>query len=132
MLICLPVYASLFFLPAYLIMSSFPGPFESFTYLLFVLIWAGYGLFSGGMMLHLELGYRGRTAFALYNLWFVVLALIFVSFVFGLGQSVVFGTADLARAYGPLPAALGFLAGALAFGALGSATVRRLRRRELA
>lgn len=132
MVLCLLVFTPLFSLPAFFSMNFSSQPFEPVAYLWFVPIWAGYGLFSGGLMLYLELGFRGRTAYALSWLWLLALVLALVVADFVLGTSLLLGTADLARAYGPLPAAASLLAGGAAFVLLGSAAARRLRTRELA
>jgi hypothetical protein len=132
MVLCLLVLTPLFFLPTFLVMNSTSRSVEPIAYLWFVLIWAGYGLLSGGLMLYLELGFRGKTAFAMYWLWFLALALVSVVSDFVLGTSLLLGTGNLARAYGPLPAVASLLAGGAAFVLLGSAATRRLRIRELA
>lgn len=126
------VLTPVFFLPPYLFTILDGAPPQPTAYAYYALIWAGYGLFSGGMMLYLELGFHGKVAYALVLAWMVVLIVVFVLLRFVLDVRVAAGIAELARTYGPLPALVSLLVGATALGVFGLVATRRLRWRELA
>ena len=126
------VLAPIFFLPPYLLIVLDGARAVPASYAGYALTWGGYGLLSAGVVLWLELGFRGKTANWLLFLWALVLVLVFALLRFGFGVEVAAGTAGLVRAYGPLPAVLSLLVGAAAFALFGLATVKRLERRELA
>lgn len=132
MVIGLLVLTPVFFLPPYLLVILDGAPPAPAAYASYALVWAGYGLFSGGVMLWLELGFRGKTANWLLYTWGLAIFIVFALLRFGLDVRVAAGTAELVRAHGPLPAVLSLLAGAAAFALLGLATLKRLERRELA
>lgn len=132
MVLGLLVLAPVFFLPPYVFAIYDGTPPAPMAYASYALIWAGYALFSGGIVLYLEFGFRGKTANWLFYMWGLVIVIVFALLRFGLDVRVAAGTAELVRAYGPLPAVLSLLAGAAAFALLGLATVKRLERRELA
>ncbi|QYJ15857.1 hypothetical protein Rxycam_01685 [Rubrobacter xylanophilus DSM 9941] len=128
MLFTLPFTLPAFFVPVYLF-SDLRAMGAS--YLWFVGIWVGYGLFGAGLTLLMELGLNGKT-YTMVTFAMVVPILVIVAILeFTVQLRLVERTIALAGDYGPLPAIVSLVAGAGLFALLARLTARRIERRDL-
>ncbi|MEW6638027.1 MAG: hypothetical protein AB1425_14575, partial [Actinomycetota bacterium] len=101
------------------------------SYLWFVGIWVGYGLFGAGLTLLMELGLDGKTYTVIIFAMVVPILVIVAILEFTVEMRLVERTVALVGDYGPLPAAVSLVAGAGLFALLARLTARRIERRDL-
>ncbi len=128
MLFTLPFAVPAFFVPVYLV-SDLRAMGAS--YLWFVGIWVGYGLFGAGLTLLMELGLDGKTYTVIIFAMVVPILVIVAILEFTVEMRLVERTVALVGDYGPLPAAVSLVAGAGLFALLARLTARRIERRDL-
>lgn len=133
MLISTVTMGCVFFLPFYAMTGGdLRGSLGVSAYLGFAVMWIAYGIFSGGIMLYLELGLQGGgLRFWCLIVWavFLVGAMHLCNFV--LDMHLVAGSLALVERYGVLPALIALAAGLAGFALLGAATVRSVARRSV-
>ncbi|BBL80117.1 hypothetical protein RxyAA322_19710 [Rubrobacter xylanophilus] len=128
MLFTLPFTVPAFFVPVYLF-SDLRAMGAS--YLWFVGIWVGYGLFGAGLTLLMELGLSGKTYTAITFAMVVPILVIVAILEFTVQLRLVERTIALVGDYGPLAAVVSLVVGAGLFALLGRLTARRIERRDL-
>ncbi len=101
MLATTAVTAPLFFLPTYALFPALRAEISPTQYLWFALLWVGYALFSGGVLLYLEMGVGGRATFIILIAWSTLLVSTAVLAAV-LGVSLTVGSLGLVRDHGPL------------------------------
>lgn len=128
MLFALPFTVPAFFVPVYLFSDLWA---MGASYLWFVVVWVGYGLFGAGLTLLMELGLPGKTYTAITFAMVVPILVIVAILEFTVEMRLVERTIALVGDYGPLPAVVSLVAGAGLFALLARLTVRRIERRDL-
>lgn len=130
MLAATVVMTLVFFLPTYVLFPALRNELPPLQYLWFVLFWIGYVLFSGGALLYLELGVRGKATLVILFVWSLLLTSAAVVATV-LGVPLVNGSVGLVESYGPLPAVAALAVGGGGFLMWCRLLERRLERREL-
>lgn len=120
-----------FFVPSYALFPGLRAEIPPAQYLWFALFWIGYALFSGSILLFLEMGVRGRATLAVLLVWSVLLVSILV-LAQALNIPLARGSLELVVAYGPLVAVPVMAAGGGWLLLWCWLLERRLRTRELA
>jgi hypothetical protein len=129
MVLALPFTVPAFFVPVYLF-SDLRELGASFIW--FVGVWVGYGLFGAGLTLLMELGLDGRTYTAI-SFGMVAVVLVTVALLeWAVALRLVERTVALVGEYGPLPAVVSLVVGAGLFVLLARLTARRVEGRDLA
>jgi len=128
MLFALPLNFPAFFLPIYFISDL--GEL-GFSFVWFCCIWLGWAILYAGVTLLCELGLSGRAYVWLSLAIIAGVITLLLLLEWTLSLNLVARTAALAQAYGPLPALVSLIVGAVGFVLLARLTVRRIEHREL-
>ncbi len=124
------VMSFVFFLPAYAFFGVLRAEIPPLRYLWFALFWFGYALLSGGALLFLEWGLKGKSVLAIQALWVTLLVCAMVLAAV-LDVPLVDGSLNLVGAHGPLPALAALAVGGGGLYLWCRLLERRLRTREM-